>query len=372
MKRDCRIDIIKGIGIFLVVLAHAGSPISKYINLFHMALFFIAAGYCYNVSHSKDLSSLFNLFGKRMKSLYIPYILYMTVFVIFHNLFFKFNIYTNNPDFLKGLIGNTYGILQKYTIAEGLKNLIKTWLFSSSEQLGGAAWFVKVLFVVTVIWAILLFILKNQHFFRKLLVTSVVSCSMLVFGYFLNVKNITLKFGLSSVCTCFFMFGFGCLFRIYYKKIFCFLYESIYRNILCIIGNSFILFWAAHYEHVAIAVNKYNNPLLLIIVSISGWFLIWSIAELFNNFTWNQKMVYIGQHTLPILFLQFLAFKLVTLIQVQVYHLESYRLASFPTYRTDSGWWILYTFTGIAIPLLMEYIFKMFIHTLKTKRKVKK
>ncbi len=372
MKRDYRIDIVKGIGIFLVVLAHAGCPISKYINLFHMALFFIAAGYCYNVSYSKDLSSLFNLVKKRMKSLYIPYVLYMTVFVIFHNLFFTLFIYTNNPNFSNGVLGNTYGVLQKYTVIEELKNLVKTWLFSSSEQLGGAAWFVKVLFVITILWAILLFIFKNQHFKNKLLIISLVSCLMLVFGYFLNVKNITLKFGLSSVCTCFFMFSVGCLFRIYYKKISNFLYGSLYKSILCIIGNIFILFWVGHYEHVAIAVNKYNNPLLLIIVSISGWFLIWSIAELLNNFTWNQKIVYIGQHTLPILFLQFLAFKLVTLIQIQIFHLDSYHLASFPTYRTDSGWWILYTFAGITVPLLTEYIFRMFIHILKIKRKAKK
>lgn len=41
-KRSKCIDIIKGIGIIMVVWAHAGGPFSKYINSFHMPLFFFS------------------------------------------------------------------------------------------------------------------------------------------------------------------------------------------------------------------------------------------------------------------------------------------------------------------------------------------
>ncbi len=39
-KRYDIIDVVKGIGIILVVCGHAGSPFGNFIYLFHMSLFF--------------------------------------------------------------------------------------------------------------------------------------------------------------------------------------------------------------------------------------------------------------------------------------------------------------------------------------------
>ena len=44
-RRDSTIDILKGIGIILVVLGHADFPFRDWVYLFHMALFFITSGY---------------------------------------------------------------------------------------------------------------------------------------------------------------------------------------------------------------------------------------------------------------------------------------------------------------------------------------
>lgn len=40
--RITEIDVIKGICIILMVVGHSGSPITKWIYLFHMAVFFVA------------------------------------------------------------------------------------------------------------------------------------------------------------------------------------------------------------------------------------------------------------------------------------------------------------------------------------------
>ena len=37
--RDATIDILKGIGIILMVAGHCGAPFTSYIYLFHMAIF---------------------------------------------------------------------------------------------------------------------------------------------------------------------------------------------------------------------------------------------------------------------------------------------------------------------------------------------
>ena len=56
-RRDVSIDIIKGLGIFCVVAGHCSAPITKFVYLFHMAIFFIASGYCYKHNNSESINS---------------------------------------------------------------------------------------------------------------------------------------------------------------------------------------------------------------------------------------------------------------------------------------------------------------------------
>lgn len=46
-NRNYAIDVMKGIGIFLVVLGHLMSPRSPFIYSFHMPLFFILGGFLF-------------------------------------------------------------------------------------------------------------------------------------------------------------------------------------------------------------------------------------------------------------------------------------------------------------------------------------
>lgn len=39
-KRNLVIDILKGLGIILMVAGHSGFPFTRFIYLFHMAIFF--------------------------------------------------------------------------------------------------------------------------------------------------------------------------------------------------------------------------------------------------------------------------------------------------------------------------------------------
>ena len=53
-KRNENIDIIKGIGIILMVCGHADAPFTHFIYLFHMQ-FFIASGYCFKEKFTEFL-----------------------------------------------------------------------------------------------------------------------------------------------------------------------------------------------------------------------------------------------------------------------------------------------------------------------------
>lgn len=62
MNRDSQLDILKGIGILLVVFAHVCH--SDFIYLFHMPLFFFLSGAALNYSKNNDLN-----WGKRFVSI---------------------------------------------------------------------------------------------------------------------------------------------------------------------------------------------------------------------------------------------------------------------------------------------------------------
>ena len=78
---------IKALGIMLMVLGHSMCSIPHvipFISMFHMPLFFIASGYCFN---EKYLDAPLTFLKKRAKGLYVPFVKYGILFALLHPLF---------------------------------------------------------------------------------------------------------------------------------------------------------------------------------------------------------------------------------------------------------------------------------------------
>lgn len=149
-KRIDEIDIIKALGIICMVAGHAGAPFTKFIYLFHMAIFFIASGFFYKEQSSDSIKNVFNSILKKLKQLWIPYFVWNTIFVLLNNVFIKINVYTDNPDILNYVQGKYIGTHDYLGIVEMLKSIVKGAVFSGNTQMGGAFWFLKILFMVSV------------------------------------------------------------------------------------------------------------------------------------------------------------------------------------------------------------------------------
>lgn len=79
MKRYDWIDVLKGIGILLVVGGHIlldNSFVKRSIYVFHMPLFFFIAGYLFNPSNIKEY------FNKKFVHLLVPYLIFLSFFNI--------------------------------------------------------------------------------------------------------------------------------------------------------------------------------------------------------------------------------------------------------------------------------------------------
>lgn len=93
MNRNSSLDMLKGIGIFLVVLGHAtfvNEKIITYIFSFHMPLFFIVSGILMNLTYKEDLT-IQTFLTKKLRSIGVPYLCFSICYTIidFLSVYFK-------------------------------------------------------------------------------------------------------------------------------------------------------------------------------------------------------------------------------------------------------------------------------------------
>ena len=107
MKHDSSISICKGLAIILMVIGHAEAPgaISAFIYEFHMPLFFITAGYFFNLKYLNDEATFVK---RRLKGLYVPFVKWALFFLIIHNLMFKWGILNEKYGNFQGGVTHPY------------------------------------------------------------------------------------------------------------------------------------------------------------------------------------------------------------------------------------------------------------------------
>ena len=168
-NRNINIDIIKGIGIILMVGGHCGMPFTHFIYLFHMAIFFMASGYCFNASNSETMQDVLSFVKRKFKGLWFPYVLWTAVFSLLHNVFIKTGIYSSDP----------------WLISEIEKNIIKSFFLHGHTQLGSALWFISTLMQIAVLYCCIDYVIKKVAASKKanFLLQGAVSIVFLVIGY---------------------------------------------------------------------------------------------------------------------------------------------------------------------------------------------
>lgn len=90
MKRIEHIDVMKGIGIFLVIVGHTGGSFASWIYSFHMGLFFWIAGF---VMSTKTLDTRNILYiKKKIRKVLFPYFCFWSISVIRLYMILKGNV----------------------------------------------------------------------------------------------------------------------------------------------------------------------------------------------------------------------------------------------------------------------------------------
>lgn len=179
--RYIEIDIVKGIGIILVVLGHLNVPFHNYIYSFHMPLFFFVSGFFFT---EKNIL-------KRMRVLFQAYIFYYII----------------------GVIKYVTVLLIKH---ETIDSVIVEF---NPEYINGPIWFIMSLIITTIFSYCILKILKNKF------IVLILSLIIYFIGIYLIKQDVILPLyiGQSLLMQLFYLIGY-------------FIYDSFINNGLNIIS----------------------------------------------------------------------------------------------------------------------------------------
>lgn len=336
-NRNPQIDIIKGVGICLMVLGHCGSPITHFIYLFHMPIFFIVSGYVFNLSYSDSFDGIKKLFIKRLKGLWIPFAVFSVLYVLLWNIFVRAHIY--DADFK--------------TSQEIVKGIVKVCIFTcEGGQMSGAFWFLRTLFFTTIGYGIIEYILNLLQLKHKFYFHVLFAIGVFTVGYLMSIKQISL-YGLDLVFVSYIFFAFG---RILQKYPMTELQNK--RAFVFIIASFSVLLVCNDAGMVDMSKRQYTSPWFYVVSSISGWFLMYSVSSmLLKSNILTAVFSYLGKKTISIIALHFLSFKIVTFIQILIYDLPIEKLSSYPYLEVKPYWWILYAIVGICIPITLNWCY---------------
>lgn len=348
--RDMKLDIIKGLGIILMVWIHGGGPFGHFINLFHMPIFFMASGFLWNEKNADAFFDLTQYIKRKLASLWKPFVMFNGILVLLHNLFLKFGLYTDCQTLLEYFPDENNKIQYALSAKEIFINLFKTMLFAHTAQLGSPTWFIRTLFIITIMFAVVRFI--DRKILRKNVFTCFTFCASGAIATLISIFNVQMPFGGSNVFAAFFLYVVG----VWMKKLKanCNFSQHNNKNTCITLVLSMVVLLICNWTGtVAFSSGRITNILFLLVASIAGWQLLYSLAELFPKKV-KSCLSYIGRNSLVILLFHLLCFKIVSIIYTLATSKEWVFVAAFPSIKNVTGLWIAYLIIGVIGPLLLS------------------
>lgn len=333
------ITYLKALGIVLMAMDHSMCSVPfvvTFIAMFHMPMFFFASGYCFK---EKYLSQPLTYLKRRAKGLYWPFIKWGVLFLLLRPLFFVLHVYDTEYGF-HGVGAEPYDLKQTLWCCW----IIVTQMRGTDWLLSGY-WFLNALFFGSLIaWVII-------RFTKNVTYAPVIALLLLVLVHITNFHIVFLNLNTRAFAAAFYLVG-GYALKMKNVQPF---------SLKTIIGSLVLIFIASRFWSMPLNTTEYEGwhlfPFVLMSLLAS-----WTMYSLFVRYTLSGRadsiVRYVGENTLTILTWHLLAFKLVSLLIIVVYHLPIGRLGEFPVIveYAYKGWWALYLVVGVALPLAFLHI----------------
>lgn len=352
--------ILKAIAIILVVIAHSAAPayLSNFAYMVGVPAFFVLSGYFFKL---ENLDNTSNFLIRRTKTLYLPFIKWGVFFLILHNLFFEVG-------FLSESYGNAQGgVTHPYNWTQAAQHLW-SMVFNMSGYdpfMAGAFWFFRALFLANIAF---IFLFKATRRLGKLKTSTLQVVSVIVLAFLLALWQASMGLHITGVAQGGYrelmgivLLGIGFLLRRADETP----DSSIWHNpIIMLVASSVVLTTLTFIYPISMAA-KPGSVLSVPILTVAGTAaFIWLrglsefILQLPEKYT--QWLQFTGENSLYIFVFHLLAFKVASMIKVGVYQLDWAMVGGHPVVQHElgDGFWLLYIFVGVILPILPVWIWK--------------
>lgn len=174
-------NIVKGIGIILVVVGHLCWDLTRYIYLFHLPLFFFVSGFLYNEEKYGDDPYLH--VANRLKSSWMKYVFVFWILILTHNLWLDLKIAWVYPG--------------HYTLTDIAYEMVQALLGQGGESFGITLWFVPVSVISTCLLGFIvsfsrIIYKKTNSILAKYSVQTIIILGCTLLGYYLEKEQVYL------------------------------------------------------------------------------------------------------------------------------------------------------------------------------------
>lgn len=353
-KESHIVTLTKAIGIVLMVIGHTipkGHIAWEVIYTFHMPLFFTMSGYCFKEKYLDDAKQFI---VRKIKGIYVPFVAFSMVCLALHNVFCHLYIY--EPTWLydwKNYLWETGRIVTRMHNAGGMF---------------GTAWFLKELFCGNLIFYAMLKLVKlignrklvNGNLNGRLSAELATVIGLLVLTEIVAVFDLRIPYFCitsKSVKAAFFI-AFGFLWKQRDWQL------NKYAVWIGGVVSIVVVLLLDNAECLSIGTVRMTVRL---VPAILGTMCVFELCRLIVESRksivgyMERGLEYVGQHTLSIVMLHMLAFKLVSYVLIRVYHLPIEQLASndhvmYEYTMSNVGIFCLYVIVGTCLPLVCAWI----------------
>ena len=352
--------ILKAIAIILVVIAHSAAPayLSNFAYMVGVPAFFVLSGYFFKLDNLDNTS---DFVIRRTKTLYLPFIKWGVFFLILHNLFFEIG-------FLSESYGNAQGgVTHPYNWTQAAQH---PWsmVFNMSGYdpfMAGAFWFFRALFLANIAF---IFLFKATRQLGKFKTSTLQVVSVIVLAFLLALWQASMGLHITGVAQGGYrelmgivLLGIGFLLRRADETP----DSSIWHNPIVMLAASSVVLMILTFVYPVSMAAKPGSVLSVPILTVAGTAaFIWLrglsefILQLPEKYT--QWLQFTGENSLYIFVFHLLAFKVASMIKVGVYQLDWEMVGGHPVVQHElgDGFWLLYIFVGVVLPILPVWIWK--------------
>lgn len=311
------------------------------------------SGFCFSQNYTYSSSNLWELFTKRIKSLWIPYVFYNFVFLLLQNIWLKVGFLTSDETYFSYEPFLKDGYCLPITIIDAVKAIIKSFFFMNSRPFAGGLWFLGGLFYVTFMYAIIQFVMRKLKIEKLHIIISILFLvtGWLIVKFGLIEKLLILK-QVSIILISEVLFCIGTYAKQYIHL------PNFKAPTYC---AGFLLFLAilcvlSALGSVSVASVHIVNPLFYLTSIMSGGGMLICFIKLLSSINANKIISFfsfIGNKTIPILALHTICFKVITVVQWKVYGGDKLVLSMYPVWKNSIPWSMAYLVIGVTIPLLL-------------------